>query len=281
MRALRRTVHRASRTFRAFHGSSRTSRRPPLAFAAAAGVHLGALAGGAAPVARATKPVLMPLLAEYVLRRGGPPTLALALLLGCAGDTLLQVAGELPFLLGMAAFAAGHGCYLALFARHGGRGGDGGGDRRGDGGGDRRGDGSRDRAASRRIAAGYAAAWAGTTALLWPGLPAGLRPPVALYGLLLTATAFGALRTGRRAAAGGALFLLSDGLIASGLAGRPQPPAPQFWIMLTYLGAQYLLAEGVLEAADSTEGARHRPDPLRVSDVVRQFFTAARASTMP
>ncbi|MER5783310.1 hypothetical protein ABT104_16545, partial [Streptomyces mobaraensis] len=63
--------------------------------------------------------------------------------------------------------------------------------------------------------------------------------------------------------------------------GRPQPPAPQFWIMLTYLGAQYLLAEGVLEAADSTEGARHRPDPLRVSDVVRQFFTAARASTMP
>ncbi|MBC2879386.1 MULTISPECIES: lysoplasmalogenase [Streptomyces] len=243
---------------RAFRRSSRSSRGLPLAFAAAAGVHLGALAGGAEPVARATKPVLMPLLAEYVLRRGGPRTLALALLFGCAGDTLLQVAGELPFLLGMGAFAAGHGCYLALFTRHG-----------------------TGPASRRRLAAGYAAAWAGTTALLWPGLPAGLRPPVAFYGLLLTATAFGALRTGRRAAAGGALFLLSDGLIASGLAGRPQPPAPQFWIMLTYLGAQYLLAEGVLEAADSTEGARHRPDPLRVPGVVRQFFTAARASTMP
>ncbi|MFI0740437.1 lysoplasmalogenase [Streptomyces sp. NPDC021100] len=255
---------------RAFRRSSRSSRRPPLAFAAAAGVHLGALAGGAEPVARATKPVLMPLLAEYVLRRGGPRTLALALLFGCAGDTLLQATGELPFLLGMGAFAAGHACYLALFARHG--------DRHGDRNGGRQGD----RGAGRRLAAGYAAVWAGTTALLWPGLPAGLRPPVAFYGLLLTATAFGAVRTGRRAAAGGALFLLSDGLIASGLAGRPQPPAPQFWIMLTYLGAQFLLAEGVLKAAaDSTEGARRRPDPLRVPDVVRQFFTAARASTMP
>ncbi|MBZ4321677.1 lysoplasmalogenase [Streptomyces huiliensis] len=242
---------------RAFRGRFRPSRGPALAFAAAAGVHLGALAGGAAPVARATKPVLMPLLAEYVLRRGGPRTLALALLCGCAGDTLLQLSGELPFLLGMGAFAAGHGCYLALFARHG------------------------DRPTSRRLAAGYAAAWAGTTALLWPGLPAGLRPPVALYGLLLTATAYGAVRTRRRAAAGGALFLLSDTLIAAGLAGRPQPPVPQFWIMLTYLGAQYLLAEGVLKAAaDDAEGARQRPGPPHAS-AARHFFTAARASTMP
>ncbi|MGI5337188.1 lysoplasmalogenase [Streptomyces sp. CA-181903] len=264
---------------RAFRRSSRSSRGLPLAFAAAAGVHLGALAGGAEPVARATKPVLMPLLAEYVLRRGGPRTLALALLFGCAGDTLLQVAGELPFLLGMGAFAAGHACYLALFARHGARHGARNGVGNGVGNGDRNGAGND---AGRRLVAGYAAAWAGTTALLWPGLPAGLRPPVALYGLLLTATAFGAARTGRCAAAGGALFLLSDGLIAGGLAGRPQPPAPQFWIMLTYLAAQYLLAEGVLQAAaDNTEGARHRPDPLRASDVVRQFFTAARASTMP
>ncbi|MGK5640274.1 lysoplasmalogenase [Streptomyces sp. URMC 126] len=232
-------------------------RRPRLAFAAAAGLHLGALATGGAPVARATKPVLMPLLAEYVLRRGGPRTLALALLFGCAGDTLLQSSGELPFLLGMGAFAAGHACYLALFARHG------------------------DHGSRRRLAAGHAVAWAGTTALLLPGLPARLRPAVALYGLLLTAVGHQATRLGVRGAAGGALFLLSDTLIAAGLAGRPQPPVPQFWIMLTYLGAQYLLADGVLRAAaDDGEGARHRPDPLRASGA-RQFFTAARASTMP
>ncbi|WP_171171398.1 lysoplasmalogenase [Streptomyces sp. I05A-00742] len=237
----------------------RAFRRPRPAFAAAAGVHLGALLTGSQPVARATKPVLMPLLAEYVLHRGGPRLLALALLFGCAGDALLQTGGDLAFLLGMGSFAAGHACYLALFARHGGPGG----------------------ARARRLAAGYATAWAGTVALLWPGLPAELRLPVALYSLLLTATALGAVRTRPRAALGGALFLLSDTLIASGLAGWPQPPAPQFWIMLTYLGAQYLLADGVLRAAaDNTEGTGRRPGPLRTS-AVRHFFTAARASTMP
>ncbi|GAA0399588.1 lysoplasmalogenase [Streptomyces luteireticuli] len=205
----------------------RALRRPRLALAAG-GVHLGALLTGATPVARATKPVLMPLLAEYVLVRGGPPLLAVALLLGCAGDVLLQTGGEAAFLLGMGAFAAGHLCYLGLFARHG----------------------SRPAGRFRRLpGAGYAAAWAATTGLLWPGLPERLRVPVAGYGLLLTLMAYGALRTGRRGAAGGALFLLSDGLIASGLAEWPQAPAPQFWIMLTYLGAQALLADAVVRAA--------------------------------
>ncbi|KNB52532.1 lysoplasmalogenase [Streptomyces caatingaensis] len=204
----------------------RAPRRPRLAVAAA-GVHLGALLTGAAPVARATKPALMPLLAEYVLVRGGPPLLAVALLLGCAGDVLLQTGGETAFLLGMGAFAAGHLCYLGLFARHG----------------------TRPRGRSGRLpAAGYAAAWAGTTGLLWSGLPGRLRVPVAAYGLLLTAMAYGARRTGRRGAAGGALFLLSDALIASALADWPQAPVPQFWIMLTYLGAQALLADAVVRA---------------------------------
>ncbi|MDG4532505.1 lysoplasmalogenase [Streptomyces sp. AV19] len=241
---------------------------------------------GATPVARATKPVLMPLLAEYVLVRGGPPLLAVALLLGCAGDVLLQAGGETAFLLGMGAFAAGHLCYLGLFARYGGASADRP-DRPGAAGtpGRWRLPGVPDAAGPAgkphlRPALGYAAAWAATTALLWPGLPGRLRPPVALYGLLLTATAYGALRTGRRGAAGGALFLLSDTLIASGLAKWPQAPAPQFWIMLTYLGAQALLADAVVRAAAETEGAGRRPGPLR-RWAGRQPRAAARASTMP
>ncbi|GAA2930823.1 hypothetical protein GCM10020221_28290 [Streptomyces thioluteus] len=267
----------------------RALRRPRLAWAAA-GVHLGALLTGATPVARATKPALMPLLAEYVLVRGGPPLLAVALLLGCAGDVLLQAGGETAFLLGMGAFAAGHLCYLGLFARHGARHG-----ARPTG---RTGPTAAPGAPGRSArpgapgvpAVGYAAAWAGTTALLWPGLPERLRPPVALYGLLLTAMAYGALRTGRRGAAGGALFLLSDTLIASGLAGWPQARTPQFWIMLTYLGAQALLADAVVRAAAGAEDTGHRPGPFRRWSGLqwsglrwsgRQPRAAARASTMP
>lgn len=215
------------------------------AFAALTAVHLlallahtgadGATATAAGTVVQLTKPALMPLLAAHVLVRGGPPLLAAALLFGCGGDTLLQLGGELLFLLGMGSFAAGHVCYLVLFARRG-------------------------RAAPRSrtaaAAAAYTLAWAGTVALLWPDLPSDLRAPVAAYSLLLTATAFGALRTGARTALGGLLFLLSDTLIATGIAAWPQLPAPQFWIMLTYTAAQYALATGLLRTtAPATDGA--------------------------
>ncbi|MFE6780383.1 lysoplasmalogenase [Streptomyces sp. NPDC057702] len=192
-------------------------------------LHLTALAvpvDAAEPVVHATKPALMPALAGYVLLRGGPRLLAVALLFGCGGDTLLQLGGEAAFLAGMGSFAAGHVCYLVLFSRLG------------------------PITAPRRtvtlLVVGYAAAWLGTVALLWPGLEAGLRGPVAAYSLLLTAMALAALRVGRWAAAGGALFLLSDTLIATGIADWPQLPAPQLWIMLTYLGAQLCLTVGVL-----------------------------------
>lgn len=49
---------------------------------------------------------------------------------------------------------------------------------------------------------------------------------------------------GLRAGVGGALFLLSDTLIATGVADWPQLPRPDFWIMATYAAAQYLLATG-------------------------------------
>ncbi|MFJ5800111.1 lysoplasmalogenase [Streptomyces decoyicus] len=206
--------------------------RPLLwAFAVLAAVHLAALLAGVPALGQLTKPVLMPVLAGYALARGGPPLLAGALLFGCGGDTFLQIGGDLAFLVGMGSFAAGHVCYLLLFTRYG----------------TAPGDGRRGRMAA--AGAAYAVLLAGTVVLLWPDLPADLRIPVAGYSLLLTAMAFGALRAGPWAAVGGLLFLLSDTLIASGIAHWPQLPGPQFWIMFTYLAAQYGLAEGVLRAA--------------------------------
>ncbi|MGX8905432.1 lysoplasmalogenase [Streptomyces netropsis] len=227
-----------------------------IAFAAVAVVHLCVLAAGVPAVAQITKPVLMPLLAARVVALGGPRLLVAALLFGCGGDTLLQIGGDTAFLLGMGSFAVGHVCYLALFARYGAAGG----------------------ARAYGLAGAYGVAWLGVVLLLWPDLEAGLRVPVACYSLLLTAMACGATRAGPRAAAGGALFLLSDTLIAGGIAEWPQAPAPQFWIMLTYLAAQYLLAQGLSRPqapdpaggrAGETEGAGPRGAARPLSRTVR------------
>ncbi|MCA6095403.1 lysoplasmalogenase [Streptomyces sp. SCA3-4] len=240
--------------------AARTARAVLAAFAAAAAAHLAALLADVPQLAHATKPALMPLLAAYVLARGGPRLLAAALLFGCGGDTALQAGGDVVFLLGMGSFAAGHVCYLLLFARHGGAG----------------------AARTYRPAAGYAVVWLVTVVLLWPGLEPGLRVPVVLYSALLTAMALGATRTAAwRAVAGGALFLLSDTLIASGLAGWPQAPAPQLWIMLTYLAAQSLLVFGVLGCDGGGGGTGQQPPGPSTGRRPGQSWTAARASTMP
>ena len=46
---------------------------------------------------------------------GAPSTVALGLALGAVGDWFLSRDGERAFLIGMAAFAAGHACYVAAF----------------------------------------------------------------------------------------------------------------------------------------------------------------------
>ncbi|MDF6021896.1 lysoplasmalogenase [Streptomyces sp. JH34] len=170
----------------------------------------------------------MLLLAAHAAARGGPRLLIAALLCGWAGDVLLMPDAEPAFLAGMGFFAAGHVCYLVLFGR-----------------------------ASVRPVTGlvYAAVLVAFVALLWQGLPAGLRIPLTGYSLLLTAMAWRAGVLGRPAALGGALFLFSDALIATGIAERPQPPAHDFWIMLTYIAAQYLLTRGALDRGTDSTGA--------------------------
>jgi len=209
------------------------------AYAFAAAADLVSLAVGNDLGHTLAKPLLMPLLAAHVLLRGGPRPLVAALLFGWGGDTLLLFDADPAFLAGMGSFAAGHLCYLVLFKRY---------------------DAPRERDDAPRargawLAGGYALALVATVTLLWPDLPADLRIPVAGYSLLLTAMAYGATRLGLVAGLGGALFMLSDTLIATGVADWPQLPRPDFWIMLTYIAAQFLLAGGVL----GTLGARSAP----------------------
>lgn len=189
------------------------------AFAVAAALDLGSLLAGWHPGHVLAKPLLMPLLVGYVITRRAPRLLVAALLFGWGGDLALLFDSDPAFLIGMGSFAAGHVCYLVLFGR---------------------------RRSGPLLGAAYAAALLGTVTLLWSDLPAELRIPVAGYSLLLTAMAYRSSALGRRAGLGGALFLLSDTLIATGVAEWPQPPLPDFWIMATYLAAQYLLATGAL-----------------------------------
>ncbi|WP_327282788.1 MULTISPECIES: lysoplasmalogenase [unclassified Streptomyces] len=194
------------------------------AFAAATVVDLGSLLAGWHLGHVIAKPLLMPLLVAHVVTRRAPGLLIAALLFGWGGDLALLFDAEPAFLVGMGSFAAGHVCYLVLFGRRG---------------------------THPALGGAYAVALLGTVALLWGDLPAGLRIPVAGYSLLLTAMAYRSSALGLRAGLGGALFLLSDTLIATGVADWPQLPRPDFWIMATYVAAQYLLATGALAPAQA------------------------------
>lgn len=174
-----------------------------------------------------TKPLLMPLLALLLLAKGRrmPPLLLVALLGSTLGDTMLLFGGTW-FLVGMAGFAATHICYIILF---------------------RRGRAQRDR---RRFALGalvYGALWVVLITNLWSGLAAALRTPVGCYSLLLVLMAIHAFAAGRRTGFGGALFLLSDTMIAGGLAHWRMPSGAGFAVMATYILGQYLLATGLLD----------------------------------
>ena len=194
-------------------------------FAVAAAAHLASLAAGITWLEWASKAVLIPALAVWVLAARGPRLIVAALGLSAAGDITLQF--DSLFIVGMGFFAAAHVCYVTYFVRAG--------------------------ALRRRwpITVLYVATWAALIVLLWPGLGA-LRIPVALYALLLTGTAATSAGFGLRTGLGGLLFFVSDGLISLRLADLPQPPLADLWIMSTYIAAQYLLASGVLRAQRAT-----------------------------
>ena len=103
--------------------------------------------------------------------------------------------------------------------------------------------------------AAYALVAAGVLTWLWPGVPAGLRLPVLAYVLALAVMAAqagsawlaqrdgpaGPARLAGLAAAGGALFMLSDALLAVNRFHSPLPLAG-LWILASYWAVQGLIA---------------------------------------
>jgi uncharacterized membrane protein YhhN len=193
--------------------------RPLLpAYLAVAALDTALAATGRARARRLTKPLLMPVLAAG---RDRPTQRALAL--SGAGDVALLGAGRTAFSAGLGAFLGSHAAWIAAL-----RGRPGGG-----------------RVSARPVLAlPYAATWLGLNAVLWRRTGPD-RWPVVLYSAALAAMAVTALDTeDPRAAAGGALFMLSDGLLALERFAGVALPAHEGWVMSTYTAAQALLAAG-------------------------------------
>ncbi|MBK6930014.1 MAG: lysoplasmalogenase [Saprospirales bacterium] len=89
---------------------------------------------------------------------------------------------------------------------------------------------------------------------LWPGVPSGIRLPVLLYAMVITAMALSVVNMlekispviFRSLLAGALLFMFSDCLIATAKFGRPFPGA-RIVIMVTYIAGQWLIVRGVSE----------------------------------
>ena len=164
---------------------------------------------------RFTKPLLMP-----TLLVGKPRPVQRALALGGVGDVALLGKGQLAFTAGLGSFLAGHLAWIAALRP------------------------SSAGVIAQRPAttAPYLAAWAGLNAYLWPRTGRN-RLPVLVYSTALLGTALAALDTGEPAvAAGGALFLASDTLLALDRFAGVRLPLHEGFVMTMYTSGQALLA---------------------------------------
>ncbi|MFC8733972.1 lysoplasmalogenase [Luteimicrobium sp. NPDC057192] len=203
-------------------------------------VHLVALLTHADTLAAVTQGLLMPLLAVVVLAASTRPLARVtrwalvALGLSWLGDVLPNAAsGDDAFLLMVGSFLLAQAAYVTAFWP------------------DRR----RVRAVT---VACYAVAFGVLVAICAPHAGSMLAP-VVVYGLMLTTMAVLSSGLGPVAALGGAVFFVSDGLIALGhFAGHPTGTAGGVAVMSTYAVGQALLAAGVLHraSADDVPAAR-------------------------
>jgi len=172
-------------------------------------------ATGRTKARRFTKPLLMP-----TLMMDKPRPVQRALALGGLGDIALLGEGSGAFTAGLGAFLAGHAAWLMALRPEASGG------------------------LRRRpwLGASYVAAWAGLNAFLWPRTGKD-RLPVLIYSSALLATALAAADTNEPdVAAGGALFLVSDALLALEKFGDVHLPAHEAIVMATYTSGQALLA---------------------------------------
>lgn len=190
------------------------------------------------------KPLTTALLIGWAWSRGTGmaqrPWLLAGLTMSWCGDVALMWPDQ-GFLPGLVSFLLAHVCYLVAFSR-----------------------GTR-WLAWPQAAVAYALVAAAVLGALWPGVPAALRAPVTVYVLALAAmaaqaagqwhaqrgTAWAGLAL--RAAAGGALFLISDALLATNRFAAPLPAA-SLWVLSSYWGAQGLIAASL--AAPAPKKAR-------------------------
>ena len=204
-------------------------------------VHVVAIASGSDALVQVTKPLLMPALAVAVLlaRLGKRFTLAVGLLLlaiglSWAGDLALMLPGDLWFVVGLGSFLLAHVAYLVLFVRIGGFG------------------------RPRAWAIVYAVWFVVFLAVLIPGLGS-LVVPVVLYGLVLGAMAAAATRVSALVAAGAAVFVVSDSILAlSRFLPAVVIPGHDVLTMLTYCVGQGLIAAGVLAVIGSAGSEQAR-----------------------
>ncbi|WP_242676692.1 lysoplasmalogenase [Rhodococcus sp. ABRD24] len=204
------------------------------AFGVLAIVHLAAQLADADQLANVSQWFLMPMLASVLWSATGAGRSRLVVLtlvaLGFSwlGDSAPDLAeGDISFLLMMGFFLLAQFTYIAAFLPY--------------------------RSASVLIERrGWAAAYVGAVVALVAACAPGagdLLVPALVYGITLGVMAALATGLNRWAAIGGAMFLVSDGLIALGaFADWFTPPLEGFWIMATYIVAQVLIVLGVLAA---------------------------------
>jgi uncharacterized membrane protein YhhN len=163
-----------------------------------------------------TKPLLMPVL---MVGRNRPTQRALAF--GGVGDVALLGSSEAAFTAGLVSFLAGHVAWIiALRQRPGG---------------------GRLRARP-ALAVPHVTAFGALNAYLWQRTGKD-RIPVIVYSAALLAMSLVALDSGSpKTAAGGALFLVSDALLALEKFGGLHLPANEGLVMAAYTSAQALLA---------------------------------------
>jgi uncharacterized membrane protein YhhN len=192
------------------------ARRATLVYAALAAADTLLAATGRDRQRWLTKPLLMPAL---MVGRDHPAQLALAF--GGAGDVALLGSTEGAFTAGLVSFLAGHVAWIVAVRQR-------------PGGGRLRG--------RPVLALPYVAAFGALNAYLWNRTGKN-RIPVFVYSGALLAMSLVALDSGSpKTAAGGALFLVSDALLALEKFGDLHLPAHEGLVMATYTTAQALLA---------------------------------------
>ena len=192
------------------------ARRATLVYAALAAADTLLAATGRDRQRWLTKPLLMPVL---MVGRDRPAQRALAF--GGVGDVALLGSTDSAFTAGLVSFLAGHVAWIIAVRQRpgGGR--------------------LRDRPV---LAAPHVAAFGALNAYLWNRTGKD-RIPVIVYSAALLAMSLTALDSGSpKTAAGGALFLVSDALLALEKFGGLHLPAHEGLVMATYTTAQALLA---------------------------------------